>query len=171
MPTPDQQSGTTVDSRLVALMFTDIVDSTGIKSRVSTSANTVNLQRHNVLFEEAVTACREAKIIKHTGDGFFARFHTASDAARCALKFQRDLAREPWPSEPLRTRIGIHMGEIAMVRMLDRTDIVGSPADVAARVMSLALADRFCSQNSPPMKHDGSCPATESAGRVTATTG
>ncbi|CAN5331352.1 hypothetical protein BH09PLA1_BH09PLA1_24400 [soil metagenome] len=127
-------------SRLAALMFTDIVDSTGMKSRVSTTAYTTNLKRHNALFQNAIAASRDAKIIKHTGDGFFAQFQTASDAARCALKFQGDLASETWPGETICARIGIHMGEIAMVRMLDRTDIVGSPADVAARVMSLGSA-------------------------------
>jgi eukaryotic-like serine/threonine-protein kinase len=136
-PTSEQSA---LHSRLAALLFSDIVDSTGMKSRVSTSTYAGNLQRHNALFEQAIAACRDAKIIKHTGDGFFAQFHTASDAARCALKFQRDLASETWPGEPIHTRIGIHMGEIAMVRMLDRTDIVGSPADVAARVMSLGSA-------------------------------
>lgn len=124
-------------SRLAALLFSDIVDSTGMKSRVSTAAYTASLKRHNARFEESIAACRDGKIIKHTGDGFFAQFQTASDAARCALQFQRALANESWPGESMRTRVGIHMGEIAMVRMLDRTDIVGSPADVAARIMSL----------------------------------
>jgi len=47
-------------SRLEALVFTDIVDSTGLKARLGTVAYTERLQRHNALFHEAVGTCPDA---------------------------------------------------------------------------------------------------------------
>ncbi len=130
-------------SRLEALVFTDIVDSTGLKSRLGTLAYTEQLKRHNALFLEAIGLCPQAAVVKHTGDGFLARFPTASEAVRCLVRFQRTLEREPWPGEPLAARIGIHLGEVAVVRMAGRTDIVGNPADVCARIMSLAAGGQI----------------------------
>jgi eukaryotic-like serine/threonine-protein kinase len=136
---PPTGTATALDSRLTALMFTDIVDSTGIKARAGTAAFTASLKRHNAIFEQAIAAISGASIIKHTGDGYFAVFPTASEAVHCALRFQRDVAAEPWKGEAILARAGIHIGEIAMVRMADRTDVVGTPADAAARIMSLAV--------------------------------
>src|ERR1051326_3820289 len=130
-------------SRLQALVFTDIVDSTGMKTRLGTVAYAASLERHNALFEQSIAECRDARVIKHTGDGFFASVSTASDAVRCCLRFERALSQEKWDGEAIRVRIGIHLGEIAVVRMADRTDIVGSPADVASRVMSLGTAGQI----------------------------
>jgi class 3 adenylate cyclase len=125
-------------SRLEVLLFTDIVDSTGIKSRVGTVAFTEYLRTHNSIFESIVAECSNGRVIKHTGDGYFAVFATASEAIRSALTFQSRLATQHWDGEALQARVGVHLGEIAIVRMADRTDVVGSPADVAARIMSLA---------------------------------
>ena len=126
-----------VASRLEVLLFTDIVDSTGIKSRLGTIAFAESLRKHNAIFEAVVSGPSGGRIIKHTGDGFFALFETASKAVRCALGFQGRLDAEHWDREPIRARVGIHLGEIAVVRMANRTDIVGSPADIAARIMAL----------------------------------
>src|SRR5207247_1954788 len=39
----------------------------------------------------------------------------------------------------VRTRIGIHLGEVGRMEMAGREDVVGLAADLAARIMSLAL--------------------------------
>jgi class 3 adenylate cyclase len=137
---PSPNAPTVLDSRLTALLFTDIVDSTGIKARIGNAAYTASLQRHNALFEQAIAASSGGSIIKHTGDGFFAAFRNVSQAVRCALRFQRDVSAESWHGEPIRVRAGIHFGEVAMVRMADRTDLVGTPADEApADYLNLCL--------------------------------
>ncbi|MGQ0628736.1 MAG: protein kinase domain-containing protein [Phycisphaerales bacterium] len=140
--------GQGLTSRLEALLFTDIVDSTGIKARSGTMAFASVLQRHNELFERCVRAVRDGRIVKHTGDGYFARFATASEAVRAALLFHAALAQERWASEPIRVRCGVHIGEVAVVRMADRTDIVGRPADIAARIMSLATGGQTLTSGS-----------------------
>ena len=74
---------------------------------------------------------------------FSPRFPTASQAVKCALRFQRELAAEVWKGEAIRARVGVHLGEIAVVRMADRTDVVGSPADLTARLMSRAVGGQI----------------------------
>jgi serine/threonine-protein kinase len=134
--------GATV-TRLAVLLFTDIVGSTQLKEKLGGAAYTKLLTRHNELFEAGLKECRGALTIKHTGDGYFASFPTASDAVRFALMFQARMTLEPWGPRPITTRVGIHIGEVAIVDMAGRRDVVGFSADVAARIMSLALGKQI----------------------------
>jgi serine/threonine-protein kinase len=79
----------------------------------------------------------DVEILKHTGDGFFVTFSTASTAVRAALCFQQAIRAENWPA-PFCCRVGIHVGEVAIVQMDDRNGVIGIAADFASRVMSLA---------------------------------
>jgi serine/threonine protein kinase/class 3 adenylate cyclase len=139
----DQSAFGRIPSRLEALVFTDIVDSSGIKSRCGAPAYAKNLQIHNSLFEVAIASYPGATLVKHTGDGFFARFPTASEAVRCMLRFGRSLSKQTWEGESLPVRVGIHIGEVAIVRMADRTDVIGSPADATNRIMSLGVGGQI----------------------------
>jgi class 3 adenylate cyclase len=130
-------------TRLSVLLFTDIVGSTQLKSTLGTAVYTRLLQRHNELFDAGLRECPGAQSIKHTGDGYFASFTTASDAVRFALKFQARMGIEPWDPRPLKTRVGIHIGEVALVDMAGRADVIGLSADVAARIMSLAMGGQI----------------------------
>jgi class 3 adenylate cyclase/serine/threonine protein kinase len=125
-------------TRLAVLLFTDIVGSTEFKGRMRAGEYAQLLARHNELFEASLREFRGAEVIKHTGDGYFAMFPAASDAVRFALQFEDRMKREDWGAAPMRTRVGIHVGEVAPLDMAGRRDIVGLGADVAARIMSLA---------------------------------
>src|SRR3954464_8011638 len=122
-------------TRLAVLLFTDIVGSTQLKSTLGTAVYTRLLQRHNELFDAGLRECAGAQSIKHTGDGYFASFPTASDAVRFALMFQARMGLEPWEPRPLKTRVGIHIGEVALVDMAGRADVIGFSAAGAARLM------------------------------------
>jgi serine/threonine protein kinase len=89
------------------------------------------------LFTESLPPGGE--ILKHTGDGFLALLPTASDAVRLALRFQQAVGRELAAPQPLAVRIAIHVGEAAVLPMAGHSDIVGLPADIAARLIGLAL--------------------------------
>jgi serine/threonine-protein kinase len=122
-------------------LFTDIVGSTQLKSRIGSLAYWGLLQRHNELFE-GICARFNCIELKHTGDGFFATFPTASDAVQCALLFQDAMRTEPW-GHPLGVRIGIASGQVAVVEMAGRSDVIGLAADLASRVMSLAVGGQI----------------------------
>ena len=128
--------------RLAALVFTDIVNSTHLKTRLRAEYIPL-LERHNELFETGIRETPGAEIIKHTGDGYFAAFPTASDAVHFALMFQARMKIEQWSPEKIETRLGIHIGEVVMMDMAGRKDIVGLSADIAARLMSLAVGGQI----------------------------
>lgn len=125
---------------LKVLLFTDLVDSTGLKQRLGDAEGAEIIARHNDVFRSSLSRFRgEEK--GSAGDGFFALFEVPSDAVRCALAFQQDLANLNL-AEPLQVRIGIHMGEIVELADRDRASekgtLAGLAIDTAARVMGLA---------------------------------
>src|SRR5688500_4876813 len=124
-------------SRLMVLFFSDIVGSTELKSRLGTVEYAEVLSRHDQIFHEVIAATPGARVLKDTGDGFFASFATASDAVRAALRFQYGLAKR---AAPLQARVGLHLGEVAELELeaTGLAKVVGLAADYAARLMSLA---------------------------------
>lgn len=125
-------------TRLAVLLFTDIVGSTDLKSRLGDSAYKRLLDRQNQLFETGAREISGARVIKHTGDGFLAEFRTPSDAVKFALLFQARMNLEPWKPVKLLTRVGIHQGEVTDTVQVGQQDVIGVAVDSAARIMSLA---------------------------------
>src|SRR5688572_17920177 len=109
-----EATGTT-PSRLAVLLFTDIVGSTELKTRLGANAYSRLLSRHDQLFKQSLSELPSAQVINDTGDGYLVAFATASDAVRFALRMQKAMHDEPWDKHPLRVSIGIHLGEIADV--------------------------------------------------------
>ncbi len=123
----------------MVLLFTDIADSVAMKRRLGDAAYLNLLTRHNELFQAALDDAPGARIIKHTGDGFLARFETPADGVRAALAFQYALHHEPWPGQAVLSRAALHTGTaIELTDRAGQTDISGFAVDVTARVMSLA---------------------------------
>jgi class 3 adenylate cyclase len=102
------------EARFAVLMFTDIVDSTGLKPAHGVPAYLAAFARHNALLEDLARRFPAMHILQHTGDGFFASFAGVSDAVRFALLLQHAMRQEKWTGLTLATRIGIHAGEVAV---------------------------------------------------------
>ena len=79
-PIPEQQ--------LVALMFTDIVDSVALQSGLGTASYTRFIQRHDQIFKTCLASASKPKILNETGDGFLVSFATATEAVKTALRLQ-----------------------------------------------------------------------------------
>jgi WD40 repeat protein/class 3 adenylate cyclase len=129
-------------SRLMVLMFTDLVGSVKLKAELGLSVYAKLLARHDALFRSIVAATPGAEVRQDTGDGFYAAFATPSDAVFAGLRFQLGLRAGAWDPKPLGVRVGIHLGQMEQVSPADAegyTKLVGLGADLAARVMSLAL--------------------------------
>jgi adenylate cyclase len=83
------------------------------------------------------------RIIKSTGDGFLVEFESISEAVRCAVEMQREMAERNMevPAERrIEFRVGINLGDI----VAEDHDIFGDGVNVAARLEALADPAGIC---------------------------
>src|SRR5262245_30925385 len=86
---------------------------------------------------DAAIASHRGRIIKTTGDGILAECPMVVDPARCALDFQRGMARcnaAIAPERRIAFRIGIHLGDV----VIDGDDLLGDAVNIAARLEGIA---------------------------------
>ena len=122
------------DRVLAMILFTDIVDSTGIIDREGDAAWGTRLAAHNELLQFELDRFR-GRTVKKTGDGIVALFDGAARAIECAVSMTQRV-REAG----VEIRAGVHTGEVE----LDGDDIRGFAVHKAARIMSLAGAGEVC---------------------------
>ena len=80
-------SGTLSADGTVTIVFTDIVDSTVLNSRLGDHAWRDVLRRHDAVVEEATTA-QGGTVVKTLGDGSMLAFSSARRAVACAQEIQ-----------------------------------------------------------------------------------
>ena len=113
---------------LVTLLFTDIVDSTGLASRLGDQRWTDLLASHDQRIADAVDRYR-GQMVKLTGDGVLAVFDGAARAIRCAMACQQ-VAKDL----DLNIRAAVHTGEVELAG----DEIHGLAVHEASRIMSQA---------------------------------
>jgi pimeloyl-ACP methyl ester carboxylesterase len=116
------------DRVFATILFTDIVGSTELASRLSDAGWLPLVRRHDAAVREALDEHAGTEI-QHTGDGFVATFDGASQAIRCAFAI-----RERLREIGVEVRCGVHAGEFSLAGPEAR----GLAIHVAARVMSFA---------------------------------
>jgi len=136
-PVPTAADRETAAPSFCAVLFTDIVNFTGMTARLGDAQAVAMVHEHDVIVRRALknTGGRE---IKRTGDGMMSSFRDASAAVACACSIQQafdmfNLDR----AEHLRVRIGIHAGE----PVEDNNDLLGCVVQVASRICQNAEAD------------------------------
>jgi class 3 adenylate cyclase len=137
----DVASTLTPGRQWVAVLFTDIVDSTTLNHSLGDEDWARLLAEHRRLIRECV-ATHHGVEVGTQGDGFLLRFDDPDHAATCAIEIQQRLldARAALGDQaPLHVRIGIHAGEVVQ----DDDDIIGTVINLAARVTSAAGADEI----------------------------
>jgi class 3 adenylate cyclase len=128
-------SATLAADGTVTIVFTDIVDSTVLLSRLGDHAWRDLILRHNAVIEEA-TANHRGTVVKTEGDGSMLAFSSARRAVACAQTIQREIASAfSAGSPPIRVRIGVHTGDA----LNEADDFFGTTVHYAARVASEAL--------------------------------
>jgi class 3 adenylate cyclase len=115
--------------RWVAVMFSDIVDSTRLAEEVGDEEWTGVVARYRE-FVRAAFAARGGEEVGTQGDGFLAQFPNPSDAVLCAIDMQRDIEGVAAAGMGLQLRIGVHAGEAVH----DDGDLIGRVVNLAARV-------------------------------------
>src|SRR6266542_875089 len=97
-------------SGTVTFLFTDIEGSTPLWEREPDQMR-VALARHDAILR-TIIAKAGGHVYKTIGDAFQAAFAFPAQAVTAALAAQRALAAHDWEtSEPLRVRMGIHIGQ------------------------------------------------------------
>jgi len=154
-PTPSGGSGRgpLIDPAMRIIMFTDIVDSTGMTARLGDVRAVEMVRAHDALVRRALND-KGGREVKHTGDGIMAAFDNAVAGVECARAIQQAFDAFNLASrEKLQVRIGLDAGE----PVADHNDLFGATVQMAARLcksaepdaivvseaVSALLADRF----------------------------
>ncbi|MBB5168373.1 class 3 adenylate cyclase [Mycobacterium sp. AZCC_0083] len=114
----------------VAILFSDIEQSTALNERIGDRAWVRLIDRHDKMVSRHVKR-HAGHVVKSQGDGFMIAFAQPEEAARCGIDVQRELLKRP---DGIRVRIGIHVGK--SVRRGD--DLFGRNVAMAARVAASA---------------------------------
>ena len=115
---------------LAAVLFTDIVDSSAVASRVGDARWKELIARHHAIVRRELKRFG-GKELDTAGDGFFASFSEPAAAVRCACA-----ASEAVRELGIEIRAGVHFGECEQVG----EKLGGIAVVVGARVMSLGGA-------------------------------
>jgi class 3 adenylate cyclase len=125
------------DSAMRAIMFTDIVDSTGITARLGDARGVEMVRAHDAMVRRALKE-QGGREVKHTGDGIMAAFNHVESGVACARAIQQAFAAfNLASSEKLRIRIGLDAGE----PIEDRNDLFGATVQRAARICQEAAPE------------------------------
>jgi DNA-binding SARP family transcriptional activator/class 3 adenylate cyclase len=135
-----------VGTRLVALVRTDVVDSTPLTLRLGDDDASSLFQRHLRLLEGVIEAY-DGTLVKTLGDGVVAAFASASTAVRASREMQASIHqhnRLHANLPPLHIRVGVSVGDVIWAG----GDIDGRPAIEAERLQAAAQPDQIlCSHH------------------------
>lgn len=115
----------------ITIMFTDIVESTAMTSRLGDRRARDVLRAHNQIIRGQVEAHGGTEV-KSMGDGFMLTFPSATRGVACAVAVQRQLAdyNGAHPENPLYVRIGLAVGE----PLKEERDFLGKAVILASRI-------------------------------------
>jgi class 3 adenylate cyclase len=116
-------------------LFTDIDNSTQLNQYLGDDRYADVLDAHNLVLQDLITESG-GMIVKHTGDGFFARFADPTAAARCAVRIKGAFA-DPVAGDAaarLEIAVGLHIGEAIEVG----NDLYGLAVSVSHSICDLA---------------------------------
>ncbi|HMC38227.1 MAG TPA: adenylate/guanylate cyclase domain-containing protein [Acidimicrobiales bacterium] len=138
-PAPPHRHGRVPDGAAartakVAVMFTDVVDSTRLTMVIGDADWAKVRRRYLGLLRDCYTTTNGTEVSSQ-GDGFLARFDRPADAVRCAVAFQQKVQaqRDEVGFAPA-VRIGVNAGDA----IEERGDVLGTTVNLAARVTQAA---------------------------------
>ncbi len=128
-------SGRLASTTTVTIMFTDLVGSTALSSRLGPEAADELRQTHFGLLRSAISAS-DGTEVKTTGDGLMVVFSSVSRALECAVRIQQAVEMHNRHAvDALGIRIGISHGEAERTK---DDDFYGSSVVEAARMCAAA---------------------------------
>src|SRR5213083_2531025 len=131
----------TEERKLAAIMFTDMVGYSAMAQRHDQLALAL-LEEHRQIARSLFPRFNGTEI-KTIGDAFLVEFHSALEAAQCAIEVQRTLAKRNHdvPADRrIELKIGIHIGDVVH----RGGDVYGDGVNIASRIEPLAGAGGIC---------------------------
>ncbi|MHB8670996.1 MAG: ATP-binding protein [Acidimicrobiales bacterium] len=130
----ESAAGMGMRSGTATVLFTDLVGSTELRSRLGDDRADQVRREHDALLADALIT-HEGTQVKWMGDGLMATFGAAADAIACALAMQRAIHRfNRQAPEPLGLRVGLSAGDVAW----EEGDCFGAPVVEAKRLCDAA---------------------------------
>src|SRR3984893_2220724 len=127
--------------KLAAIMFPDMVGYSALSQR-DDKLGLELLEEHRQLLREIFPRFNGSEI-KTIGDAFLIEFHSALEAAQCAIEIQRALAKrnhDVTSDRRIELKIGIHIGDVVH----RGGDVYGDGVNIASRIEPLAGAGGIC---------------------------
>jgi class 3 adenylate cyclase/tetratricopeptide (TPR) repeat protein len=124
--------------RTVAVLFTDLVGSTRLLSRLGETAYDELRRTHFASLRRAVERVGGEEV-KGLGDGILAVFGSAIAALDCAVAMQQATDLEARAGAPLALRVGVALGDVTF----EEGDVYGSAVVEAARLVAVARAGQI----------------------------
>jgi class 3 adenylate cyclase/tetratricopeptide (TPR) repeat protein len=119
---------------MAAVLFTDLVGSTELLSRLGEAAFDGVRRAHFAALRDHI-GLRGGAEVKTTGDGLLATFPSAADAVGCAVAMQQAVeVHGRAAGVPLAIRVGVSLGDVSF----EDGDVFGTPVVEAARLVALA---------------------------------
>lgn len=113
---------------ILAVMFTDIVDSTALASHLGNQAMKAVRHQHFTRVRDAIKAHHGFEI-KTIGDSFMATYKTVGDGLDCALDVLRNTGHQE-----IKIRASLHVGPVEV----EENDLFGSMVNFCSRLMGKA---------------------------------
>ncbi len=135
VPVLERASARELPTGTATVMFTDVVGSTELRTRLGDATAQAILEVHAGLVRREITSHGGVEV-KALGDGFMVVFASVRDALTAAVEIQRATRRRSlaMPAESLAMRIGLSAGEL----MREGEDMHGQAANAAARIAARA---------------------------------
>jgi class 3 adenylate cyclase len=143
-------------NRTATVLFTDLVGSTELLSRLGESTFDALRRAHFAALRTSIEGTGGMEV-KTTGDGLLATFSSAADAVCCAVKMQQavDVHRRT-AGVPLAIRVGLSLGDVSF----EDGDVFGTPVVEAARLVGAARGGQIVASGVVRLVAGGRCPAT-----------
>jgi TolB-like protein len=130
-----------VERKLAAIFAADIAGYSRLMAH--DEVGTVTRLKACRVIIDGLIASHRGRIFNTAGDSVIADFASAVDAVACAVAVQNMIATEDPGSvagEPMRFRIGVHVGDV----MVDGANLLGDGVNIAARLEALAEPGAIC---------------------------
>ena len=124
--------------RIAAVLFTDLVGSTNLLSRLGETAYDDVRRAHFTALRRAIDESRGEEV-KGLGDGLLAVFESAADALDCAIAIQQSVDLDARSATPLSVRVGVALGDVTF----EERDVYGTAVVEAARLVAVATGGQI----------------------------